>query len=382
MEIKVKHILVIVLIIILGAISFIVISIKNSQNIVIKETKEYEINENKIGFNSYEDIENLIMQVAIKDGNWSNLLLTDNFKSKYNEKDGVLGKLQFDKIEYKPYNDGRYPFEERTYFVITQGLKKAVYTFNLIGKNGYLDDIKYFEIFELTDENGQELDAKVIINVNNFARIFYMLSSGGNDEKSVAVTDNFHRKYPYFLDLFIHYSPLEFNEIRFNGGNFENKVVYFIVDSMLECVKREYEVKFEIDDRGYLDDAEATCIKIEHYERESLEYPWGAQVFFKNGNWKNLKITEKFKNRYNPNDGCFFDIDSIDVNLWVRDSESIDLYTDICDYAYKDGAHKWFCKKQHNDKNGYLDDIEFIPINYTGIDAKKAKDIYLKEHNG
>ena len=39
------------------------------------------------------------MQIAIKDGNWSNLLLTDNFKSKYNEKDGVLGKLQFDKIE-------------------------------------------------------------------------------------------------------------------------------------------------------------------------------------------------------------------------------------------------------------------------------------------
>ena len=61
MEFKVKHILVIATLVILGLISFIVRSIKNSQNITIEDTKEYEINENKIGFNSYEETENLIM---------------------------------------------------------------------------------------------------------------------------------------------------------------------------------------------------------------------------------------------------------------------------------------------------------------------------------
>ena len=377
MEIKVKHILVIAIIIILGSISFIVISIKNSQNIAIEETKEYEINENKIGFNSYEDTEYLIMQVAIKDGNWSNLLLTDNFKSKYNEKDGVLGKLQFDKIEYKPYNEGRYPFEERTYFVITQGLKKTVYTFNLMGKNGYLDDIKYFEIFDLTDENGQELDAKVTIDKDNFTRIFYMLSQGGNDEKSVAVTDSFHEKYPYFLDLFIHYSPLGANEIRFKGGNWKDKVAYYEVDSVLECVKREYEVKFEIDDKGYLNDATVICVKAEYYEREYIDYPYDA-ILYKNSNWNNLKITDKFKNKYNSKDGCLPDGDNINVTIGSIGAEFIDLYTIVRNYAYKDGSNKWFCEKYVNDKNGYLDDIEFIPIDYNGTDAKIAKEIYLK----
>ena len=50
------------------------------------------------------------------------------------------------------------------------------------------------------------------------------------------------------------------------------------------------------------------------------------------------------------------------------------MFQGIC----KDGSNKWFCEKYVNDKNGYLDDIEFIPIDYNGTDAKIAKKIYLK----
>ena len=374
-----KRRLLVVLFIIIAIVLFIAIRniIKNNENI---EHPIDEIVENSIDYIQFEDFNELGLKVAEKNGDWSKYHLSKNFLNKYNEKNGIFGNMKFDKVEYKPYSNGKYSFEDYSYLVLTQGLKKTAYIFTMVnGSDGY--DIVFGDMIELTDENGQELDAKVTINKDNFTRTFYMLSRGGADEQSISVTDHFHKKYPYFLDLFIHYSPLEFNEIIFNGGNFEDRVVNFIVDSRLECVKREYEVKFKIDERGYLDDAEAICIKTEYYERESLVYPWGAQVFFKNSNWDNLKITNKFRNKYNSNDGCFFDIDNIDINLWVRNSESIDLYTSICDYAYNNGGHKWFCKKQFNDKNGYLDDIEFIPIDYTGNDPNAAKEIYIKSIN-
>ena len=380
MEFKAKHILVIAIIIILGLISFIVISIKTSQNIAIEETKEYEINENIIGFNSYEDTENLIMQIAIKDGNWSNLLLTDNFKSKYNEKDGVLGKIQFDKIEYKPYNEGRYSFEDRTYFVITQGLKKTAYTFNLIGKNGYIDDIKYFEIFDLTDENGQELDAKVTINSDNFTRIFHMLSIGGNDERSVAVTPNFHQKYPYFLDIFEHYSPLKFNNIKFveENSSWERKEAYFIVDSILECKKRKYLVEFALDKRGYLDDVDVKLIKEEMYEGNSQERI--NKVTYKNSNWNNLKLTDSFRKKFEPNNGVMDDIDSINIDIDV-DEVTLEMNKKyITCFVDKNDTIVSYYFEYLKDNEGYLDDVICEKLPYINKTAIEVKELYLKEN--
>ena len=381
MEFKVKHILVIATLVILGLISFIVRSIKNSQNITIEETKEYEINENKIGFNSYEDTENLIMQIAIKDGNWSNLLLTDNFKSKYNEKDGVLGKLQFDKIEYKPYNEGRYSFEDRTYFVITQGLKKTAYTFNLIGKNGYIDDIKYFEIFDLTDENGQELDAKVTINNDNFTRIFHMLSQGGDDEKSVAVTNHFHKKYPFFLDIFEHYSPLRFNPIEFvpERSSWEKQEAYFIVDSKLECRKRYYRVKFTLDDKGYLDDVKVNKVNEEEFDGDGQERI--NKITYQNSNWDNLKLTDNFRSKYDNKIGIMDDIENINIDIDV-DETTLEINGKyITCFASKNDEIVSYYFEYIKDKDGNLDNVVCEKLPYINKTASEVKELYLKDHS-
>ena len=103
--------------------------------------------------------------------------------------------------------------------------------------------------------------------------------------------------------------------------------------------------------------------------------------FFKNGNWMNLKLTEKFKSKFNSKIGCFSEINNIDIDKWNLNSDSIDSYTYIIDYAYIDGTHKWFCEKYINDDEGYLDDIEYIPIEYYGMQIEEAKELYLKEHN-
>lgn len=340
-----------------------------------------EVMETTKKIREFEEHYELAYWVAIKNGDWSDLPLTDVFRKKYNEKDGIFGKMQFDKVEYRPYHDGKYPFEDFAYLVITQGKKKTAYTYSLDPDSGDgYNDVIIGDVYPLTDEKGNELDFRVGITEKNFLSKMYGLAWGNEEEQLVGVTDAFHRKYPYFLDLFIHYSPLSFNKIRFDGGNFDDKVAYFEVDSIFECVKRKYEVKFELDDKGYLDDAETTCISMEKYEIDSLTYPYDT-VLYKNSNWNNLKITNKFKNKYNPENGCFYDIDRINVNIEPK-SVSVDgLYTEIRNYVYKDGSNKWFCVKFINDTNGYLDDIEFIPIDYTGTDAEKAKEMYLKSVN-
>ena len=381
MKIKVKYLLAIALIIIFVVISFMVINIKNKQNIMIENLNEYKMKYDKIGFNSYEDTKDLIMQVAIKDGDWSNLLLTDNFKSKYNEKDGVLGKIKFDRIEYKPYNEGKYPFEERTYIVITQGLKKTVYTFNLIGKNGYLDDIKIFEIFNLTDENGQELKAIVTINMSNFYRMFYMLSRGGDDEKAVAVTDNFHKKYPYFLDIFEHYSPLTFNHIEFipNKSSWEKKEAYFIVDSKLECKKREYLVKFTLDKNGYLDDAKANKINEIEYEVEPLGWDYWRDhispilvLVYKNSNYNLIKSTDNFKKKYNNKNKIF-------KNILVNDYKQYDKL--LC-LLLDDGKKYYYVDALLLTDKATLDDIVIKELPYENLTFEEAKKMYLNDFGG
>lgn len=395
MRIKKKLLIIVLLFLMIGIIILLINRISlMPQDIDLENANKSEI----VISNNYEELKKVYIEdylkgnensfifgyiLAQKNGDWSRLPLTNEFRKKYNEKDGILGDVEYDNIEYCPYagsNEDYYFKDYYTYFVITQGLEKTAYIYDTkYQESGYLlDDVYIREKIRLTDKEGNKL--LIIghsIDRNNYSSCFSSLCRGGDDEKSVAATEHFHKKYPYFLDLFIHYSPLGANEIRFNGGNWEDRIAYFEVDSVLECVKRGYEVKFEIDDNGYLNDATAICVKAEYYEREYIDYPYDA-ILYKNSNWNNLKITDKFKNKYNSKDGCLPDGDNINVTIGSISAEFIDLYTIVRNYAYKDGSNKWFCEKYVNDKKGYLDDIEFIPIDYNGTDAKIAKEIYLK----
>jgi hypothetical protein len=314
--------------------------------------------------------------------------LSKNFLNKYNEKDGIFGNVQFDKVEYKPYNNGKYSFEDYSYLVLTQGLKKTAYIFSMVnGSDGY--DIIFGDTIEITDENGQELDAKVTINKDNFTRIFHMLSRGGDDEKSVVVTDAFHRRYPYFLDIFEHYSPLTFNNIEFapERSSWERKEAYFIVNSQLECKKRYYKVKFTLDNRGYLDDVKVNKVNEEEYDNN--ERDGGLHIFYLNSNWNGLNLTDNFRKKFSPDKGVFPDIKLLGNNFSFS-SESKEYKQVSLDGDAKvnqirgfkiSNSYKYYLYKVYKDEQGNIDDIIYEKLPYENISIEEAKELYLKDYN-
>ena len=371
----------IVLLMIIFFVTFIIL-----KKVIVKDidNNKDEIETTERWWRTFENHNELAYWVAIKNGDWSDLHLTDVFRKKYNEKDGIFGDMQFDKVEYRPYHDGKYPFEDFAYLVITQGKKKTAYTYSLdpsSSGDGY-NDVIIGDVYPLTDEKGNELDFRVGITEKNFFNKMDDLAWGHEEEQLVGVTDHFHKKYPYFLDLFIHYSPLTFNHIEFvpERSSWERKEAYFIVNSQLECKKRYYKVKFTLDNRGYLDDAKVNKVNDEEYVGNYDEI--AAKLEYENSNWDELKITDNYRKKfngqsYNP------DIKKINIDYDVK-SEYVEKgnYNEyLLQYTMQDGTTSVYHIKYIMDENGYIDDIECNKLNYDNIPIKEAKELYLKDHN-
>ena len=401
MEIKIKHIMIVIVIFIIGIFSLIINRRKNgniSQNFENSNLgKSYDVIGTDIS--DYLELTKIYNPDYLKGGegsiiigyilakknvNWDKYPLSEKFKEKYNEKDGILGKLQYDDIEYRAYAGSieKYYFRDYyTYFVITQGLEQTAYIYDTVyQQDGYLlDDVTIIEKIKITDSEGNYLSIKGhSIDRDNFYSCFNSLSRGGDDEQSIAVTDHFHKKYPYFLDLFIHYSPLRFNRIEFipERSSWEKKEAYFIVDSKLECKKRYYRVKFKLDDKGYLDDV--NVIKVNEVEYEGDNQYETEKLTYKNSNWSGLKLSDKFKNKYNSNTGILNDIDSINIDIQMDGITVERSKVYIREFIDKNGQ-KVIYSYQYFDKDGELDDIVCKRMNYYYNSLEEAKELYLKD---
>ena len=390
MQIKVKHILLafLVLILSIGIILYFLSNNNYRHKDAVENDKSVNIDYDMDYARGGEKWLELCYIVAKKNGDWSNLPLTDNFRKKYNEKDGILGDVEYDNIEYRPYADTEedlYFKDYYTYFVITQNQQKTAYIFSpeYIDEDILLNDVGIFDKVLISDENGNKIKSYGhYFNDNSYSYCFYMLSHGGNDEKSVAVTEHFHRKYPYFLDLFIHYSPLTFNHIEFvpERSSWERKEAYFIVNSQLECKKRYYKVKFTLDNRGYLDDVKVNKVNEEEYDGSSDEI--AAKLLYENSNWDELQITDNYRKKFN---GQSYNTDIKRINIdYDANGEYIDKknYNEyLWQYTMQDGTTSVYYIKYIMDENGYIDDIECNKLNYDNIPIKEAKELYLKDHN-
>ena len=106
-------------------------------------------------FNKEMDIINAFSQLCIKNGNWDNLILSDNFKNKYNKKNGILeikadytGTINYisdSKVEVIVYQ--KQQGNDKEYKVMIQ------YKLN---KENLIDDITDIQIEETNGEYSQE----------------------------------------------------------------------------------------------------------------------------------------------------------------------------------------------------------------------------------
>ena len=386
---KTKIIIFILIISIATIIFFSIRELLNNNLVSLNEDilidDEYDEEETTSVYWRFEDPDEVAYWVAQKNGDWSDLPLTDVFREKYNEKDGVFGDMQFDKVEYNPYKyDGRdYPFEDYNYLVVTQGKKKTVYVFWLVpdGYDGF-NDFEIMNVYQLTDEDGNEIDYREGITEKNFESQMHFLSEGGRREQSVGVTKKFHEKYPFFFVLFEHYSPFRFNPIEFipEKSSWKKKEAYFVVNSVLECKKRYYKVKFTLDEKNFIDDVEVKSGNEAVYEGTNRYR--SDKLLYNNSKWDGLEITnnyiEKFKMKsYNK------DILNIDID-YSLDAECIDEPKG-CEYLtkhrMKNGETSIYYVKYIMDEKGYVDDIICKKLDYDNIDLKEAAELYKKEHS-
>ena len=358
------------------ALTFFLINIDKISQININKVNKYEIDPKMHEYYINDEVgrDKLILEVAKKNNDWSNLPLSENFRKKYNEKDGIFGKLKFDSIDLNYYKEGEKSYIGGTHHLrLKDGKQEIIYL--IYGKHTekkdfteipLLDDVDLFGPIYLTDKNGKEVDYRLPFtddlkesNLNKLARgdvyTFY-------SESSVAVSERFHKKYPFFLDLFIHYSPLSFNRITFleKESDLDNNIAIFEVDSVLECKKRKYKVKLILDKRLYLDEAEVELIKEAEYEGDWTYIT--AKLLYKNSNWDSLELTDNFRKKYTPAKGIIKEIDEMNIDYGLGTETVVANKEYIKTFMHKDMYEVKYKLEYIYNEDDYVDDIVVTKI--------------------
>ena len=285
-----------------------------------------------------------------------------------------------------PYTDGRFTFDEYSYILVTQGLKQTAYIYHIEVKNRVFDDFWLTQTYEITDEYGNQLDMVSKIEKKTFEVSFRKLAAGYKDEKSVGVSQNYKNKYSCFLDLFIHYSPLECNQIQFvrEKSSWHRKEAYFEVNSTLECKKREYVVKFTLDKKGYLDVINVELKKESEYEAPLEQNMYGryagAALFYKNSKLDNLPISSELKEKYYTQNAYFPKIDLIDLTVsFDAENTIIDDSTNLHRLKFIDGHYYFYLIESKYNKDYEVSDVQYTELEYVDISLYKAHSLYTNE---
>ena len=376
---KIRYIIVLTGIILIIIIVALLVNRKIRMNEEIKKQDVYDY------FHTDNGKKELIQKVCEKNGNWKYYPLSSKFLNKYNEKDGYFADIEYDEVKVNEYKDSNYFFSIYDHIGITQGKKKTVYIYapkygDITGDDPGLDDILICYEIPITDENGIKLDERLSFKNSDYKKHnLYSLIDWDGSEKGVATTNHFQDKYPHFLDLFIHYSPLSFNKIRFieKESDLNNNIAIFEVDSILECKKRKYRVKLILDDKLYLDDAEVELLEEKVYEGNSQNS--SAKAFYTHSTLDKTNLTEEFIEEIKQKGSCFIDIDSVDIDYDI-DEKCINNkdYTEyIRTYKMKNGNKYSYYEKYYISNNGEIEDISFEKLDYINMTSEEVVKQYL-----
>ena len=347
----------------------------------------------------------IILIVGNRGNDWSKLPLTEQFRKKYNEKDGVFYNMDYDEVRYEAPNCDIetyiLPYYTHTKnnineFCICMYKEYPHYFCNLIiyeilYKDNLVDDIIINRVVKLI-ENGQNVlepgmlvvnEDTFLANCNNFT---YERAS-----QFVPTTEKYKKKYPIFLKHFIHYSRPRYNTIEFvkEKSDYSKLKAYYKVISHLEHKERHYVVKFKINEEGKFDDADVALVG--EYERHyNLQggIPNIDRIFYRNGFWpEGLNyISENIRKKFKPEDGIFPDIDLLDLDFKNFHDDRFyqgGCYKDIGEinsYKFKDGTEQYYLEKIVYNEKFEIMDAFYIKLPYQNMPVEKVFELYEKEY--
>ena len=348
----------------------------------------------------------IILIIGNRGNDWSKLPLTDHFREKYNEEDGVFFNMDYEELDfvaprgdietyllpYYAYNDNKNIYS--VYMYKGNGSFCSLIIFEIIYKDNLVDDIQVNKVIKLI-ENGKDVQdpdnaGMLVVNEDTFlanCRNFTYEKAS----KFIPTTDNYKKKYPMFIKHFIHYSRPTYNTIEFvkENSDYSKLKAYYKVISHLEHKERHYVINFKIDEEGRFDDAEV--ILVGEYERHyNLQggIPNIDRIFYRNGYWpEGLNyISENIRKKFRPEDGIFPDIDLLDLDFENFHDDRFyqgGCYKDIGEinsYMFKDGTEQYYLEKIVYNEKFEIMDAFYIKLPYKNLPVKEVFDLYEKEY--
>lgn len=393
----IKAAIIAIIILIIGFVSIILFKNENKENKLIDnfETNENEdiydewsdeyfkryydlnnlTNEEKTKINNWiqDGAQEVIGLLCQKNGDWSKLPISKDVREKYNEKEGILPEYEFNQVEVvEPVWPQGYGAE----IIVTNDKERIKFYFSYDQIDHAISNINVYDIIYLTDKDGNELNSGFAFDDKHIAQNFETWTN-------VGLTDKYIEKYgKELLNLFIHYSPLEYNPIGFDvrKSDLKNNMAFFTVTSVLECKKREYEVRYKLDENKYLDDVEVKLINEIEIEPDSKNS--GTKAFYLNSCLDKANISNSFK-MYLENNGSYnADIRDINVDISV-DEVCLDQITYneyIRCYKMKNGNINSYYVRYYELENGIIDKITSEKLEYVNMTAEEVKEVYLKDN--
>ena len=309
----------------------------------------------------------LIRLMCLKNGDWSKLPISEETRNKYNEKEGILKDYEFKNVEVD-YEGVEYFDASPAKVIITNGKeKKRVYVDYRFTDEG-INYINIKDVITIVDKNGNKQNEGFPFDEKHILMNF-------ETWKNVGLTDKYISNHgKELLNLFIHYSPLDYNPIGFDikKSRLEDNMAYFTVTSFLECKEREYEVYYTLDKNYYLDDVDVKCVK--EVELEPTNKYETEKLIYKNSNWQGLKLSNKYMKKFSSNDGVIKDKNIIYYEFYIIKTNEYILKIQL-----QNGNIEYYCDKEKYDKDGYLDDMQIEKLPYENMSIEEVKELYLKD---
>lgn len=205
----------------------------------------------------------MLLKMTEKGNSWRCFPILKSIKDRYNEKEGILEKYEFDNVEYSQETLDLIAENGSTSpicFIVTKGKKKTKIYFKIL-MDGGLDELEEEKVIDITDVNGNELDTRMVCNEKNWEEFIWLLFYLGKDYyKTIAVTKNFEDNYDSLetaisSKLSIHKSGYS---IGINSNDFNKKIVNYYWKS--NNIKYIVTTKIILDNNKYLDNIDVIDI--------------------------------------------------------------------------------------------------------------------------